>query len=413
MRHAVAALAALFLAFAPAAGAQQRIVAVVNDEIISVHDIEMRSLLTMVTAGIGNNPEMRKRIAPQVLRALIDERIQTQEAARSGVSVTDKDVADALGRIEQNNKMRKGDLEKALAQSGVPMPALLSQIRAMIAWQKLVNRKLRPQVQISDDEITETLETLKARQGSPEHLLSEIFLPLDNPEQEEEVRLTALNLIQQMQRGTNFAAIAQQFSRSASAAIGGDIGWVQDGQLEPEVENAVKAIRPGEVTPPVRTAGGFYVIGLRGRRTVAGASLDEAIVLLTQLVFQARTPDEFRVAEQLAGELRGTVSGCDELAKVAKELRLSPPTEPQRLRVGDINPAIREKVRALKAGEPSAHLRSGNSVVVLMACSREEPPSGLPSREDVEETIMRQRIDLLSRRYLRDLRRQAFVDIRA
>lgn len=413
MRSLAALLAVLFLACAPAAQGQQRIVAVVNDEIISAHDVETRSVLTSVTAGIGNNPEIIKRIAPQVLRALIDERIQTQEALRSGVAVTEKDVSDAIGRIEQNNKMRKGDLEKALTQAGVSMPALLSQIRATIAWQKLVNRKLRPQVQISEDEVTEKLETLKARQGSPEHLLSEIFLPLDNPEQEEEVRTTALNLIQQMQRGTNFAAIAQQFSKTASAAAGGDIGWIQDGQLEPELEAAVKAIRPGEVTAPIRTAGGFYVIGLRGRRTVAQASPDEAVVLLTQLVIQARTPDEFRAAEQLAGELRGSVNGCEELAQVAKEMRVSPPTEPQRLRVGDINPAIRDKVRGLKAGEPSAFLRAGNSVVVLMACSREEPPSGLPSREDVEEMIMRQRLDLLSRRYLRDLRRQAYVDIRA
>ena len=413
MRHAVASLVALFLALASPAQAQQRIVAVVNDDIISAHDVETRSVLTMVTSGIGNNPDMRKRIAPQVLRALIDERIQIQEALRAGVAVTEKDVNDAIGRIEQNNRLKPGDLEKVLSQAGVSIPALMGQIRAGIAWQKLVNRKLRPQVQISEDEITEKLEALKARQGSPEHLISEIFLPLDNPEQEEEVRSTALNLIQQMQRGTNFAAIAQQFSKTASAASGGDIGWVQDGQLEPELEEAVKAIRPGEVTQPIRTAGGFYVLGLRGRRSVAQASPDEAVVLLTQLVFQARTPDEFRTAEQLAGELQGSVSGCEELAKVAKEMRLPPPTEPQRLRVGDINPSIRDKVRGLKAGEPSAHLRAGNSVVVLMACSREEPPSGLPSREDIEESIMRQRIDLLSRRYLRDLRRQAYVDIRA
>ena len=167
MRSVVAILAALFIACAPAARGQQRIVAVVNDEIISAHDVETRSVLTMVTAGIGNNPEIIKRIAPQVLRALIDERIQTQEAQRSGVTVTEKDVADAIDRIERNNKMRSGDLEKALGQAGVSIPALQAQIRALIAWQKLVSRKLRPQVQISEDEITEKLEALKARQGSP------------------------------------------------------------------------------------------------------------------------------------------------------------------------------------------------------------------------------------------------------
>lgn len=413
IRHLAAALVAVFLLHAPPAPAQQKIVAVVNDEVISALDVAGRMKLTMVSSGLPDTAEIRKRIEPQALRTLIDERLQSQEAARMGIGVSEKDIEDAIGRIEQANRMRKGQLEQLLKQAGIQRSALEQQVRANIAWQKLVQRRLRAQVQIGEDEVKEVLDRLKAKQGSAEFLLSEIFLPIDNPDQEEEVRQTAMSLIQQMQRGTSFPAIAQQFSQSASAATGGDIGWVQEGQLDAELENAVKGLRAGEVTAPVRTAGGFYLFGLRGRRTIAGATPDDAVVMLTQLILPARNPAEARSSLQLANTLRSAVNGCEELAKAAKEMRLPPPPEPQRLRVGDVNPAIRDRVRALKAGEASETIRAGNAIVMLMACAREDAPSGLPSAEDIEEGLLRQRVDLLARRYLRDLRRQAFVDIRA
>lgn len=393
--------------------AQQRIFALVNDEVISGQDVENRLNLTLVTSGMAPTPENRKRMEPQVLRGLVDEKLQLQEASRVGVFVTDREVADAIARIEQSNRLAKGQLEAMLKQSGMGLTPLEQQVRSTIAWQKLTQRRLRPQIQVTDEEIDEFQDRLKARQGAPEFLLSEIFLPMDNPEQEDDVRQTALSLIQQMQRGTPFSAIAQQFSRSASASAGGDIGWVQEGQLDGDIEAAVRELKLGEVTPPVRMPGGFYILGLRARRAIAAAPADEAVVALTQLVFPARTPQELAASEQLAQGARAAIADCAGLDRLATELRIQPPAEPQRLRIAEVNPAVREKVRGLRAGQASEPIRAGATLVVLVACAREEPPSGLPSRDDIEELLTRQRLEILSRRYLRDLRRQANVEIRA
>ncbi|MBL8697372.1 MAG: peptidylprolyl isomerase [Alphaproteobacteria bacterium] len=408
-----ATLALSLVAPAHAQSNALKIVAVVNDEVISALDIVNRMRLTMVSSGLPDTAEIRKRLEPQVLRGLIDERLQAQEAARQNVTVSDEDIEGAIGRIEQANRMRKGQLGELLTRANVPRKALEQQLRAGIAWQKLIQRRLRAEVTVNEEEVKEVLDRIKAKQGSPEFLLSEIFLPIDNPDQEDEVRQTAMNLIQQMQRGTSFPAIAQQFSQAASAANGGDIGWVQEGQLDEELEAAVKQLRPGEVTPPTRTPGGFYVYGLRGKRTIAGASPEEAVLTITQLILPARNANEARSSLQLASTVREAVGSCEELTKAAKEARVPPPPEPQRLRLGDVNPQIREKIRNLKAGEASEPIRAGNAVVLLMACTREEAPSGLPSTEDIQEGLLRQRLDLLARRYLRDLRRQAYVDIRA
>lgn len=416
MIRALAAATWLTVAIVASATAQsgtQKIVAVVNDEAISALDVASRMRLTMVSAGLADLPEIRRRMEPQVLRSLIDERLQAQEAARLNVTVSEEDIETAIARIEQANRMRKGQLAEVLARANVPRRALEQQLRAAIAWQKLVQRRLRSEVTITEEEVQEVIDRLKAKQGSPEFLLSEIFLPVDNPDQDDEVRQSAMNLIQQMQRGTSFPAIAQQFSQAASAAQGGDIGWIQEGQLDEELETAVKQLRPGEVTPPTRTPGGYYVYGLRGKRTIAGSSPDEAVLTLTQLILPARNANEARSSMQLATTLREAVGSCEDLTRAAGEARVPPPPQPQRLRLGDINPQIREKVRSLKAGEASEPIRAGNAVVLLMACTREEAPSGLPSNDDIQENLLRQRLDLLARRYLRDLRRQAYVDIRA
>jgi peptidyl-prolyl cis-trans isomerase SurA len=114
----------------------------------------------------------------------------------------------------------------------------------------------------------------------------------------------------------------------------------------------------------------------------------------------------------LAETVRESVSGCADLGRVAKELGVPPPTDPQQLRIGDLAPRIREIVTPLKVGEASAPVRVDPGLLMLMVCVREDPPSNLPSREDISENLLRQRLDVLSRRYLRDLRRAAFVDVR-
>jgi peptidyl-prolyl cis-trans isomerase SurA len=402
----------ILLAGALPAGAQQRIVALVNDEVISARDVENRVRLTLASSGLENSDDNRRRVQSQALRALVDEKVQAQEASRLGIFATDREVADAIARIEQANRLPRGQLVRLLEQGGIGMTALEQQVRGALVWQKLIQRRLRPQVQIADDEIDEVYEGLKARQGSPEFLLAEIFLPVENPDQDDEVRQTATSLIQQIQRGAGFAAVAQQFSRSATAGSGGDLGWVQEGQLDAELEAAVKSMRVGEVSQPIRSPGGYYILGLRNRRAVATAPPDEAVVALTQLVFPAANAQELAASQQLAETARRSVGDCAGLAGLARELRIAPPAEAQRLRVADVNPSIRDKVRQLQAGQTSEPIRSGSTLVVLVACARDDPPSGLPSKSDIEETLLRQRLELLSRRYLRDLRRQANVEIR-
>ena len=414
-----AALGALVLLVLSAdnAGAQpvQRIAAVVNDDVISVYDLENRTAMVIATSGLDNNGETRQRLQPQILRSLIDERLQVQEANRINAVVADREISDALLRIERGNNLQPGQLVKELGNIGIDRSTLTAQIKAGLAWQKVVARRLRPTLQVGQDEIDEILQRINDSKGTVQFLLAEIFLAVENPDQEDEVRQTAENIIDQMRRGSAFQAMAQQFSQSASASVGGDIGWVERGQIEEDVLPVLDQMQTSRATPPIRTATGFYVYLLRDKRTLAAPSPEDAVVSLAQIVLPLEpNASEAEVTSQieLAETVRDSVSGCADLKRVAGELGLPGGDPTPELRVGDLNPAVRPVIAALKADEAGKPLRNDSGIALLMVCTRQEPKSNLPSREEIGENLTRQRLDLVSRRHLRDLRRAAFIDVR-
>lgn len=422
-RFVFALLASLIAALSsviPAARAQdgqvERIAAVVNDDVISVYDTDSRMKLLMVTSGMPDTPEVRARLQPQVMRMLIDERLEVQEAKRINAVAGEKDIDAAIDRIEKANRMASGALLPSLAREGVNADTLKAQIRAGLSWQRVVERRLRPSLGVGEDEIDEVIDRIKSEKGTTEYLLAEIFLAVDSPDQDAEVRNRIAEMLQQMQRGTAFSAMAQQFSQAASASQGGDIGWVERGQLEPEVQAVIDQLEPNHATPPIRTPTGYYVYLLRDRRVLAAADPDEATVTLAQLVLPldpGASADDVKAQKDLADTVRQDVKGCDDFRHAAEELHVEYADPTPDLKIRDLNPSIRPAVLNLKVGEASEPLQSDTGVTILMVCDRKDPPVQMPSREQIADNLTRQRLDLIARRYLSDLRRQAFIDVRA
>src|SRR5260370_42431960 len=238
---------------------EMRIAAVVNDEVISVFDVVSRMRMVMISSNIADSPEMRQRIAPQVLHSLIDEKLELQEAKRQSVTATDSEVNTGLQQIEKQNNMKSGQLNELLKSRGIDRGALVDQLTAGIVWAKLVRRQAAQTTEITDEEVDEALKRAKEHANEPQSRVAEIFLAVDNPAQDGEVHSLAERLTQQMRQGSRFSAIAQQFSQSATAAVGGDIGWLRPDPLPPVVGKAVSGLRPGEMSAPDRVAGAPYL----------------------------------------------------------------------------------------------------------------------------------------------------------
>jgi peptidyl-prolyl cis-trans isomerase SurA len=168
----------------------QRISAIVNDELITAYDLESRIRLVIFSTRLSNTVDTRRRISSQVLRTLIDERLQMQEAKLRNISVSRRDLQRARETIEKQNRLPKGGLESVLQQNGIPFESINEQLRTSIAWSKLIGRRLRPRITIGEDEIDESLERIRSRQGQTEYRLSEILLTVDSPDQEANIRRT-------------------------------------------------------------------------------------------------------------------------------------------------------------------------------------------------------------------------------
>jgi peptidyl-prolyl cis-trans isomerase SurA len=410
----------LSLAFAlvlgGAAHAQEtRIAAVVNSDIITAEDVNARMSLIMRTSGIPDTPANRQQLAPRVIRTLIDEKLELQEAAKFKVTVSKDEVANALGNIEARNNMAKGGLDDYLKSAGISPKTLTDQISTSLIWNKVVQGRYASDVSVSDAEVQDEIARIKSDFGKPQSHVAEIFLAMDNPTQDNEVKALAQKLIDQIRAGANFSAVAQQFSQAPSAAQGGDIGWVTPSQFGPPLSDAVAKMNPGEMSYPLRTPAGYYLLYLLERRTPGQSSPADTQIGFVEVVFplapNAPQPEQQRVAAQ-AQQVTNTAKSCGEMAKIARDEAPQFSTQTPSVRASDLPPELRDVLLNLKVAEASKPIPARGGIGVAMVCTRSDPTPDIPTTDQVYDQIMHERMDQMSRRYLRDLRRGAYVDIR-
>ena len=194
------------------------------------------------------------------------------------------------------------------------------------------------------------------------------------------------------------------------------MGWVRPEQLNPDLAKIVNQMRPGELSPPTRTAGGYYLLLVLDRKNGrASASEEETVLHLVQVVFplQPQASEALRRAALAeAVNAKTAAKNCAEMLKLGKEKGSPQLSSEGRLRMSQITPAMRNIVAGLEVGKPSQPIVQKNGVGVIMICDKTEPDSTVPSRDEVAEQLARRRAENVARRYLRDLRRAAFVDVR-
>jgi peptidyl-prolyl cis-trans isomerase SurA len=310
--------------------------------------------------------------------------------------------------------MRPGQLNDILKARGIDRGSLVDQLTASIVWAKLVRRLAAQTTEISDEEIDEALKRAKEHANEPQAHVAEIFLAVDNPSQEEDVRRLAERLTQQMHQGARFSAVAQQFSQSATAAVGGDMGWLRPDQLSPDLGKAVSQMKPGELSAPIHSGGGYYLMLVLDRRNgTSGGGEQETVYDIVQVVFPL-PPQANEAARRAAisevDNVRAAAKDCPSLLKIGKEKAPQLSSE-GKLRANNISPEMRTLVNGLAVGQASKPIVQKNGVGIIMVCGKSSGGEGL-TRDAVTESILRQRLDTVARRYLRDLRRNAYVDVR-
>ncbi|RAI57954.1 peptidylprolyl isomerase [Roseicella frigidaeris] len=402
-----------------AAAQANRIVAVVNGEVISRADVIGRARLFALNAGIAVAPETLDRLSPQVSRLLVDERLRLQEVRRRRIPVTDADVADAVSELEKRNNLPPGTLRQQLTQVGVAPRVLYDQIRTQIGWARLIRQQLGPNAEPAQSEVDEAMRNAKARVGQPEYLASEIFVPVDDPTNEPQVRRFVEDVIGQLRRGTPFPIAATQFSQAQTALQGGDLGWVRKEEVDPEVASVLERMPPGAISNPIRVPGGFQIISLRqkretGRDMATMISMRQAFFPFSGTLDPNNPTQQQRDQVEKAQRLAAGARSCDAVETAARSNGAGDrPVDPGLIRLETVNPPpLKALLAGLTPGKASQPILTPDGVIVMMVCSRDTRNLAEVTPEELKQQILRDRIENLSRQLQRDLRRRAQLEMR-
>jgi peptidyl-prolyl cis-trans isomerase SurA len=402
-------LAASLGTSAPAFAAVDRdiegIAAIVNDQVISLFDVDQRVDLFFVTSGLEKSPEMRERIRQQVLRSLVDEKLQMQEARRVEIEIEENEISDSVKRLAKENKMSYEGIQEFLGENDIQESTLKAQIESELAWNQFVRRSFGGRLTISEQEVDEQFEKAVRSVNEPRYQVSEILLNVDSFANDERVAEISNTIVEQLQNGVDFGAVARQFSIAPSASDGGQLGWVAADQLDDVRAAVVTQMQPGEISRPFRTQEGVYIIGLadskQGGATDAmknrfdvltiGFAGDTASKTVSKFVDDFKT---CRSAQRSAKQL-----GANAKRSGLKELR-------------ELPAALHAVLSPLEAGSLAMGPDTEAGSEIYIVCDRKDDQGIQISREAISDNIFGQRLAMMARRHLRDLRREAVVEYR-
>lgn len=414
--------AAMSIGLPSAALAQDelKIAAVVNDDVITQLDVFARLRAAMLSARLQDTPETRQQLLPNVMRSLIDDHLKAQEARFQGVTVGDGEINARIGTLAGRNNMSVEDFESMLASNGILVTALADQIRSDIAWGRLVQRKLRSTVRITDAEINEALASAKQNQGKAEYRLSQIFLQVDSPRDAAATQQSAARLLEQLNNGADFPSLAQEFSQDTSAADGGDIGWRRPDQTDPAIAAQLTPLGSGDnvrgrVLGPIQGTGGYYLVRVEDVRTGNESVVAPGSVHLVRLLWPLApnaSEGEGRSAQEQADAFSAKQAhSCQEFQSLAQDAASARFDDMGRQSVDGMPPEIRNLVLTQPVGEPTSAIRGPGGVAIFVVCDRGDS-SGEVSRVAIADRLAAERLETLARGYLSDLRRAAYIDIR-
>ena len=389
------------------------IAAVVNEDIVTVFDVQSRLGLFLVTAGIQNTPDVQRRLLPQVVDALIEERLKIQEALRLEIATTEEEISNAVAMIEARNGMQPGAFRTLLKEQRVNIDTFYGQVEADVAWSKVVRDVLERDVNIAPEEVDTVLDKLRSNQGKLEYRVAEIYLPVSPVAREQNVRELANELVERARSNSSFPALAQQFSQSATAAVGGDLGWVLPGELDRELERVISRMTPDQISNPVRTTTGYHILQLQDQRASGTPNPMKHIIELSQIYLptlggRSLRPD--RLA-QFSERIQTRVANCEQMNRLAEEI--GGPGSGQRplLYAGILPEKVRNVVINLPPERVSPPIEITGARLFIIVCQRQDD-TGLPTPGEVYAQLENDKLQSLARQKLRDLRRQALIDIR-
>lgn len=395
----------------------ESVAAIVNDEIISTYDLTQRVKLLIATSGIQPTQQNLPQFEQQALISLIDEHLQLQELKHQEkeqkfkIIATDEDVNDAIADMAKQSNMTSEQLLKALAAQGVGADTLRQQMRAELSWRDWIRGRYGSRLRIGEDQIKAVQKELAANASKPQYEISEVLIDAGRVGGMQTAMDGAKQLVAQIQQGAPFAAVARQFSASATAAAGGEVGWVSPGEMPPEVDQALEQLRPGQLSQPIPVKDGVYIIYLQDKRSGAGETMVDLKQAAVALPTTASAGDVEAARVKLA-DLKLKIKGCGDIEKAAKDVPGVVAGDLGEADINDLSPQFRDAAEHLQVGQVSDPIRTNVGLHLIAVCGKRAAGGQQVDHDAIENRLYGEQLSMISRRYMRDLRSSATIETR-
>ncbi|MEO1641863.1 MAG: SurA N-terminal domain-containing protein [Pseudomonadota bacterium] len=386
-------------ATAPAIQQIEGVAATVNDEPITYSDVRERAQMLILSLGSQPTQEQIQQLANQALEQLIDEKLQLQEAAEFEVEVTDTDIANSIDNLARQSGLTREAFINSLLQAGISPRSLENQTRADIAWRRIMGGLYGRNIRISQTQINNQMQRLKASATKEQYQIREIFLFAPDDTTKQQALEVAGTLAEQLRNGAPFQLAAQRFSSAPTAAAGGDMGWVTTDDLDEARATYISSMQGPGLTEPIVAENGIYILEVRGKQDPSQTTSRVDLVRLT-------VEDG---SDTALTDAASSVTSCDALEALAEDDANLRAVKLQDLNVADLGPEGRSMVEQTPVGQSTDIFAVSGTIAVMFVCDRDENVANLPTREQMEDRLYGQQLGMISERSLRNLRREATI----
>lgn len=390
---------------------QDGIIATVNDRIITGYDLRQRMLVIIIMSEVQPTAENIGQIQSEALDMLIEEHLQAEEIAKfPTLVITDEEVDAEIAAMAEQAGMSPEQYMAALAQAGIHARTIREQIRTSIGWRELVGGRFSSRARVSRTQVEQSLRKYEEAATRKQYLIGEIYIDANRVGGMQAAITGAQQLIQQMIQGAPFQAVAQQFSAAPTAVRGGDAGWVVEGSVAPALQQAFDNLEVGQLSNPIVVEGGVYVIYMRDKREGSATSLVQLRQVMVELPASATDAEVEAAARRLAA-IRPELTCETMVARATSEAGLLG-SDLGESDVLDLAPQFQPFARSAEVGQVSEPIRTPLGLHLVGVCGRRVGSADIPSYRDVENQLLRANLSMLGRRYMRDLRADALIEMK-
>ena len=401
------------------------IVVVVNDEVITRQELNerLRSVEKRLAAqgtALPNRVDLQK----QLLERMIVDRTQLQLAKENGIRVDDVMLDRSMQRLAEQNKMSIQEFRNQVEREGTPFARFREEIREDILMQRIREREVDSKIQISELEVDNFLAAEEKTVGGQQELnLAQILVRLPenaSPEVIAQKRARAEEVLKKIQAGEDFAKLAATYSDGPEASKGGDVGWREQDRLPQLFIDAINKTKVGDVSDIVRSANGFHLVKLLGKRAAGAATAVDApqqshvrhiLIKVTQVVSSAEAK---RKLLELKQRLDNKAANFEDLAKTfSNDLSASKGGDVGWVFPGDTAPEFEQAMNKLAINEVSEPVESPYGVHLIQVLERKtDDVSKDRKRLAARQAVRERKADEALQDWLRQLRDRAYVEFR-